>query len=428
MSRRINVLIFPAGEINSVELHDALSSCVNIRVTGASSVDRHGEYVFKDYVSGLPFISSEDFIDRFNELLISREIDIVFPTHDTVALYLSEHQSELKAQVAVADIETSRVCRDKKATYDLFQDSGFVPVVYQKMGDINEYPVFVKPRMGQGAVGARKVQESADLPVEGWADVVVTEYLPGDEYTIDCLTDGKGELKVIAPRFRKRLMAGVCVAGQTEILSDDIELIAREINARLQFRGLWFFQIKRDRKGDFKLLEISTRCGGGMCLTRARGWNLPLLSVYAVLGHDISVYPDSYKVVMDRSLISRYRISHEYSIVYIDFDDTIVMNDGTVNLTAVRFLYQCRNTERKVVLITRHTKDLAYTLNRFCLHRDLFDSIIHLNFNEKKSDYIKEPDAIFIDNAFQERAEVRSTCNIPVFDVSEIEVLLDWRF
>ena len=43
---KINVLVFPAGEVNSIELHDALSTCVNIELFGASSINRHGEYVF----------------------------------------------------------------------------------------------------------------------------------------------------------------------------------------------------------------------------------------------------------------------------------------------------------------------------------------------------------------------------------------------
>ena len=47
---KINVLIFRGGEINSVELHDALSSCVNVKVFGASSVERHGKYIFQNYI------------------------------------------------------------------------------------------------------------------------------------------------------------------------------------------------------------------------------------------------------------------------------------------------------------------------------------------------------------------------------------------
>ncbi len=51
---KTKVLIFPAGEINSIEIHDSLSTCVNIELYGASSVDRHGGYVFRNYISGVP--------------------------------------------------------------------------------------------------------------------------------------------------------------------------------------------------------------------------------------------------------------------------------------------------------------------------------------------------------------------------------------
>ena len=58
---KINVLIYPAGEINSVELHDALSTCVNIEVFGASSKERHGAYVFKNYISNIPLIQEKSY-------------------------------------------------------------------------------------------------------------------------------------------------------------------------------------------------------------------------------------------------------------------------------------------------------------------------------------------------------------------------------
>ena len=76
----INILIFPAGEINSIELHDALSTCVNIRVYGASSIERHGSYVFENYIPGLPLISDKNFISVFNEVLKRNKIDVLFQT------------------------------------------------------------------------------------------------------------------------------------------------------------------------------------------------------------------------------------------------------------------------------------------------------------------------------------------------------------
>ena len=127
---KINVLIFPAGEINSIELHDALSTCVNIEVFGASSIDRHGEYVFKNYISGLPLINESDFYEKFNDFIKEKHIDVIFPTHDTVAEFFAENQEKINAKIVCADKITSEICRDKKKTFDLFKES-FVFALHQ---------------------------------------------------------------------------------------------------------------------------------------------------------------------------------------------------------------------------------------------------------------------------------------------------------
>lgn len=255
---------------------------------------------------------------------------------------------------------------------------------------------------------------------------MICEYLPNEEYTVDCLTDKNGALKAVMPRSRKRLMAGVCVAGQNELLTSEINKIAQIINERLNFKGLWYFQIKKDTNNKFKLLEISTRCAGTMCLSRAQGVNLPLLSVYTEMGFDISVSKNPYNIIMDRTLVSRYKIDYDYEIVYFDFDDTLIINDS-VHLPAIRFLYQCKNQNKKIVLITKHEKDLNETLDKYAISTNLFDNILHLKIDDKKIDFIKSKKAIFIDNAFQERKAVQDKFNIPVFDVEGLEVLLDWR-
>lgn len=425
---KTNVLIFPAGEINSVELHEALSHNVNINVFGASSVDRHGEYVFKNYRGGLPFISKDNFISEFNKLIDEWKIDFVFPTHDTIALYLSENIESIHAKIIVADSETALICRDKKETYSLFADCDFCPKQYSSF---DEFPVFIKPREGQGAQGAclvNSVEEiPADIQIENY---VISEYLPGEELTVDCMTDSKGKLCACLPRIRHRLMAGVCVAGEAMIATDEILKIGELINSRLKLLGLWYFQLKKDDNGRYKLLEIATRCAGTMCLSRARGVNLPLLSVYAAMGKNISVFENPYSLVMDRTLISRYKIDYEYDTVYIDYDDTIVEGED-VCLPVVRFLYQCRNQGKKVVLITRHEVDHSDTIERslesHAISDKLFDEVIKLSFEESKADFISPEHAIFIDNAYTERKKVYDKLHIPVFDVEGMDVLSDWR-
>lgn len=421
---KIKVLIFPAGEINSIELHDALSTCVNIELWGASSIERHGSYVFKNYISNVPLINASDFFEKFNQILLDKEIDVIFPTHDTVAEFFANNIDKINTKVICADKLTSEICRDKKKTFDLFKEHSFCPEIYE---DFSKLPVFIKPRKGQGAVGAKVIKTKNDIPKDINVDeYVICEYLPDEEYTVDCLTDKNGELKAILPRSRKRLMAGVCVAGQNEPLTDEIKKIAQIINQKLNFKGLWYFQIKQADNGSFKLLEISTRCAGTMCLSRAQGVNLPLLSVYTAMGFDISVSKNPYNIIMDRTLISRYKMDYEYENVYFDFDDTLIINNQ-VHLPAIRFLYQCKNQNKNVVLLTKHENDLDKTLEKYAISKNLFNEIIHLKNDDKKIDYIKSKKAIFVDNAFQERVAVREKFNIPVFDVEGIEVLLDWK-
>ena len=422
-----NVLIFPAGEINSVELHDALSHNVNINVFRCSSVNRHGEYIFKNYKSGLPNIFDENFIEEFNKVIKEWSIDFIFPTHDTVALFLTKNQYLIQAKVIASSYETAVICRDKKLTYDLFSDKDFCPFQYNSL---EQLPVFVKPRDGQGAQGTKLIKNKSDILTE--IDIekyVISEYLPGDEMTVDCLTDSKGNLSICLPRIRKRILAGVCVAGETCPVSSEIMEIATIINERLDFLGLWYFQIKKSSEGKFKLLEISTRCAGTMCLSRARGVNLPLLSVYAAQGKDITIFENQYSLKVDRTLISRYKIDYVYNTVYIDYDDTII-DGGEVVLPVIKFLYQCKNKGIEVILLTRHEEDhndsIEESLISHAISKELFTKIIKLSFDERKSSYITGK-SIFIDNSYAERKAVHDTIGIPVFDVEGIEVIEDWR-
>lgn len=422
---KINVLIFPDGEVNSAELHDALATCVNINLYGASSVERHGRYLFRNHIPALPKINEPDFYDRLNDVIKTYSIDVLIPTHDTVSLELIENRERIKCIVLGGDKHTAHVCRSKKQTYDLLKDCDFVPGIYADKDNIT-YPAFIKPDEGQGSKGAKILHNASELEGIDLDEYVVCEFLPGEEFTVDCLTDKNGNLCFISPRSRQRTLAGICTHGRNEQLTDEIRDIARTINSRLKFSGLWYFQIKRDANNKFKLLEISNRCAGTMCLTRARGVNLPLLSVYVAMGREVKAMANPYNINIDRTLINRYEIDYQYDAVYFDLDDTIIVNDE-VNLNAIRFLYQCFNKKIPVYLLTKHAHIVPETLSRHAIAPTLFKEIIHIPENLHKSDFIRSKRPILIDNAFAERDEVANALKIPVFDVDAIEVLLDWR-
>ena len=129
---------------------------------------------------------------------------------------------------------------------------------------------------------------------------------------------------------------------------------------------------------------------------------------------------------MDRTLISRYEIDYNYETVYFDFDDTLII-DNKVNLKAIWFLYQCLNSGKKIILLTKHDKELYRSMEKYKINSNIFSEIIHIAPTDSKSSYIRPHKAIFIDNAYNERKDVESVHHIPVFDVDNIEVLMDWR-
>ena len=185
-------------------------------------------------------------------------------------------------------------------------------------------------------------------------------------------------------------------------------------------------QLKEDKDKKLKLLEVSTRCAGTMCMARARGVNLALLSVYDALGYEVEVFINPYHIKLDRSLISRYKIDYEYDNVYFDFDDTLIINNK-VHLPSISFLYQCKNKGKKIFLITKHETDIYEDLEKYNLPKSLFEEIIWIKPEEDKVDYIKKDRSIFVDNMHAERKNIITKLGIPVFDVDAIEVLMDWR-
>ena len=430
MNKKINVLVFPCGSEGALELHASLSQCVNINLFGASSRQDHGRFVYKNYISSVPYIQDEDFLDKFNSILKENSIDIVFPIHDTVVLFLSENREKIKSHMIMGDKRTCRICRDKRLTYELFSKYEFCPTVYSSFEASRHFPVFLKPSDGQGGQRTQLVRSNEELNffLEHESSLLILEYLPGQELTVDCFTDRHGKLMFAGPRIRERVWAGISVCSRTVALSEskEIQQIAETINRELGFHGLWYFQVKQDQKGKYKLLEISSRTAGTMNLYRCLGVNFALLSVYNAMGIDVEILKNDYPIVVDRALINRYEIGYEYNTVYLDYDDTIIVQ-GKVNSLLMMYLYQLINEEKNIVLLSRHDGDIFKDMKKHCIDKSLFTDIIHLKDNDQKVDFITEAKSIFIDNAFAERKKVAKEIGIPVFDVDAVSSLLDWR-
>lgn len=423
-----NIFIFPAGTEIAFEILNSLKYSKFVNIIGGTSVSCHAEFVFNNLISNMPSIDDQDFIDVLNEIVVKHKVDYIYPAHDSVVMKLTELKDQVKAQVVTSPIKTVEICRSKAKTYEYFTGEYFLPKVYKKIEDVENYPVFIKPSVGQGSVGAKKINTKFELEYSLKADndFVICEYLSGDEYTVDCFTDRHGKLRIVSPRVRARTRAGISVRTKLIKLEDSLYQIASIINSKLTFNGAWFFQVKKNCLGEYKLMEISPRIPGTMGISRNLGINFPLLTLYNMWGYDVDILPNEYNILLDRAFISRFKIDIDFDTVYIDFDDTIIVKNK-VNEILMMFLYQLKNKKKKIILLTKHDKNIKQSLIKYSISPELFDQIIHIKNNDDKSKYIVHKDSIFIDDSFAERKKVKEKCGIPCFDLDMIESLLDWR-
>jgi predicted ATP-grasp superfamily ATP-dependent carboligase len=425
------VLVFPCGSEIGLEIHNSLKWSSHIELWGGSSVDDHGKYVYKNYIGNMPYIDNDNFIDQLNEIIIRHKFDFIFPAHDSVVLKLAENSKLLRCKVIGSLLETCQVCRSKRQTYDKLSSILRVPKLYRVVDSDISYPVFLKPDIGQGGKGTylAKTKHDLDFYLSKDPTLIILENLPGKEFTIDCFTDRKAKLRFVGARERSRIKDGISVNTKNVKDKKFIEL-AEKINGIIKLRGAWFFQIKESRKKELVLMEVAPRIAGSMGIYRNLGVNFALLSIYDAMDLDIEIDINKYPIEMDRALVNRFSLNFSYKHVYIDLDDTIVLKNK-VNPIVMQFLYQCLNNDIKLHLVTRHysrfNEDTEVALRKYRI-KQIFESIINIPKGEKKSDYIKEIAAIFIDDSFSERLDVSKKLEIPVFEVSSLESLINWKY
>lgn len=423
----LNVLVFPCGSEIGLEVERSLRAVRDIHLVGVSSISDHGRLRFDDYHEIGVTASDPEFVSAIGTVAAASGADLVVPAHDAAVLALAEASAagDLVPGLVASPLATCRLARSKRATYLACQGIVRTPRVFESADDapLAEYPIFLKPDVGQGSKGVMLASSPgvAREALQANPGLMATEYLSGDEYTVDCFTDVAGVLRYSHARKRSRIANGISV-GSVSADNPEFDEFAYRLNSAIEFRGAWFFQVKRAVTGELALLEVAPRVAGGMGFSRARGVNLPLLSIYDRIGLSVEIMPNSVDVVVDRALAARYELDFAYNHVYIDFDD-IVVQRGNLSSEVLAYLVECRNHGVSVHLVSRHMHDLEREVSRLGIS-SFFNSLVHITDGGAKSAHIRHRSAIFIDDSFRERRDVAAVCDIPTFDGTMLEVLL----
>lgn len=411
------ILVFPCGSEVALEIHRSLEYAVHFTLYGANSVDDHGRFVYTNYIGGLPFLGTGGFLSAFKEVINAHHIDAVYPATDSTIAFLKANEALLGVPVIASDSATTDICLSKSRTYQLLEKRIPTPAMYADANHVKHYPVFLKPDIGYGSRGVKKANNAKELLacLEESPKHLILEYLPGKEYTIDCFTDRNGKLRFTGPRERKRTANGISVNSASMPIDNAFQDMANKINTHLSFNGAWFFQVKEREGGELVLLEAASRMAGSSGVYRAKGINFAALSIFNAFGIDVEILINiDQEIEMDRALDTQYKVKLDFEHVYIDFDDTILLR-GMVNAQLTGCIYNFINHGKKIHLITKHNGDIHNTLKTYRLD-SLFDEVIHLQKSDEKWRYIAHKNAIYIDDSFAERRQIRAKLALPVFD------------
>ena len=239
----------------------------------------------------------------------TREINVLSRSLDTLA--------RAGVQTMISDYAAIEIANDKWRLLQQFQAMGLpVPAcsLARSEEELTEMarclgypnrPVVVKPPFSNGMRGVRVLTENAwdvqrfinekpsglEISLEevvrilrrgpAWPELLVMEYLPGPEYSVDVYLGERTSIAI--PRLRKAIRSGItfeAVLDLREDLSDYALRAAREIGLRYAVG----FQFKLDEHNVAKVLECNPRVQGTMVASLFSGVNVIWMGVKELLG------------------------------------------------------------------------------------------------------------------------------------------------
>jgi carbamoyl-phosphate synthase large subunit len=258
------------------------------------------------YLLPYPSAGREALLNRLLAIHEAEELDLLIPCLDAELSTLVALEPELeKAGIDVLlPTERQLQMRDKSRLPELAAIAGIpypetrsithAGFFYTCQQDGWSYPFVVKGPFydaaivrdaDQGAEAFRRISAAWGVPI------LVQRIVPGEEYNLTGLGDGKGGL--IAPVMMKKrgltdkgkAWAGICIHDQVLLET------AQALMKALEWRGPLEIEVMRDPGGRYHLIEINPRFPAWIYLSAGVGRNLPALLVSMMLSEPLPEIP-----------------------------------------------------------------------------------------------------------------------------------------
>ena len=296
----------------------------NIRIVGADMNDDKTMLEMVDVYYPVPRGNDPSYVDALLNICKKEKVDIVLPimSVELESLSLNKKRFEdIGTKVSVSDFNQLCIANNKFLLLEFMRENDIACPKYKSVRDINELKQFafelgypnkklcVKTTNGSGSRGFRildatlnkfdrfmyekpnsssvSLQEMIDILESGdqFPELILMEYLPGNEYTVDLLADNG---KVIYNCCRRSLgmensiMLDGVVDSNIEVLS-----LCEMVVEKLKLDGNIGFDVKENELGKPMIMECNPRITAGIPMFCAAGINLPYLCVKKLMNEEL---------------------------------------------------------------------------------------------------------------------------------------------
>lgn len=272
----------------------------------------------------VPSVKDPTYVDKLLDICQKEKVDIFIPQMSAELPILLENIFRFDAagiKVSITRNDSLNIANNKLKLFEFMKEND-IPVskfsVINSLEDFGtairnvgypEKPVCIKLTESSGARGVRIIDDSKsryqifanekpdsfyisyeDMKIilqeaDEFPEIMVMEYLSGDEYDVDLVAD-KGKILYMAGRRNPVMVMSIT---QESILekNEDAYKIAEELVGKLELDGNIGIDYKFAADGSCKLLEINPRIDATVSIFAAGGLNLPYLQVKHLLGEEL---------------------------------------------------------------------------------------------------------------------------------------------
>lgn len=328
MMRDITVVLTCCGNSVSPGMVESLRKNGEriIKIIGFDMVNTPLASSFVDKFIKVPAGNSPEYISRVLNICKKEKVNVLLPCDDNEALALAEHRGlfeSMGTKIAVSGIESLKKSFNKISFHQHLESCGIKCARYKiatNYAEVEEavfslgFPaesVVVKPEFGFGGRGVRTVVskicqekffnqksdnieislESLKLSLSDYTAsdlsprLLVTEYLPGDYYSVETLSQ-EGRPSYIIPKRRIIGSASCTTFGRLDFNSKVIKK-AQDICNAFKFDFIQNYEIKLNDKGEPIPYDLNPRIPASIAMSTAAGANLLYFAVKMALEEEI---------------------------------------------------------------------------------------------------------------------------------------------